>query len=442
MEKVQRHAGCQLLDMPRPRSAHVMVRGELGWIRMTARRDTTQLRFLHRLHNMPPTLLTKLVYDARRRQHEQRRRQQRPNQHQQHQQQQQRDGRKARSAPPARDFFAAVQQTLDRYGLQLPARLATSASVTATRNGGHNDSKESKSKESKVSKSREKKLAMRAANRAKREWARKGDAAVLCYEKKAWHDEVHGKDTGKSPFYAAVKAQWGREAWLGSSSSPAVGGVAAVAITVMATTTAPAAAVAAAAASTTARVATTALCNPMDDVGERACDARLAAVLHAEDAKLHPSPLCTMCNAGVNEDQVHIMSACSKYAQARADLTAAVMAAAARGGVGGSSPQQWHDATDQQRTITLLTITSPTMMVRALNTYLHRVFKVRAAEERARAAAAAAAAATAAAVAKTSPFAFGAVVGSHWPRSVIAARRRAQARGDGDKRARRGGRGQ
>ena len=96
----------------------------------------------------------------------------------------------------------------------------------------------------------------------------------------------------------------------------------------------------------------------------------LAAVMHAGNAELHPSPLCTLCDARASEDQVHVMSACSRYADARADLTAAV-----RGGADGSSaPRQWHDATDEERTLLLLRTTSPPEAV-ALHIYLHRVFK-------------------------------------------------------------------
>ena len=173
-ETMQRHAGCQLLGLPRSRSAHVMVRGELGWVRMTARRDAAQLRFLHRLHSMPAGLLTHHVYEVRRRSHERhlhRRRQQ----EQQEEEEERRRGKgvssekkkmkKKQKADPQYGFFMLVQRALDRYGLSLPSTAATSAQSISS-NGS-------------ISSGRASTLARRAANLAKVRWARAVDKAVL-----------------------------------------------------------------------------------------------------------------------------------------------------------------------------------------------------------------------------------------------------------------------
>jgi pyruvate/2-oxoglutarate dehydrogenase complex dihydrolipoamide acyltransferase (E2) component len=120
----------------------------------------------------------------------------------------------------------------------------------------------------------------------------------------------------------------------------------------------------------------------------------LAAVLHEENAVLHPSPICTLCDANTNETQQHVMSECTRYADARADLSAAVIASAVRGGSDGqSAPRRWHDASHHERTVMLLQADSPPAMVMAVHAYLHRLFKTRAAVMRTRAEAAAAAAA-------------------------------------------------
>ena len=71
---------------------------------------------------------------------------------------------------------------------------------------------------------RARKLEKREENRAKGECTRKVDFAVLCYEQQAWHAEVRRTTKGKSPVYAAVKAEWSREAWLDGSSASGGGG--------------------------------------------------------------------------------------------------------------------------------------------------------------------------------------------------------------------------
>ena len=151
-------------------------------------------------------------------------------------------------------------------------------------------------------------LAKRGAERAKRAWAKNVDAAVLAREKQEWNKEIRMKTKGKSPFYAAVKPKWGREAWLhlqlhsddhwdvavhhnsGNSSGN----------------------------SSKSDIRHGRINGVVQSSGRRwrarmRCSAGvpLAAVLHAEDALLHPSPLCILCGAGVAEDQTHVMSACS-----------------------------------------------------------------------------------------------------------------------------------
>ena len=344
--------------------------------------------------------------------------------------------KQARRIAPVYGCSAGVQLALDRYGLTLPPPRPAPTPAPATEG---RDSKSSSS-DSSVLNGRARKLAKREENRAKREWTRKVDAAVLSYEQKAWHAEVRSKTTGKSPFYAAVKTEWGREAWLDSSSANGGGGRGG----------------GGGGGSGHADHA-----SGVDGGGDQhsvssgrprcggglgdsavQSDGRrwrvrmrcssglpLAAVMHAENAELHPSPLCTLCDAGASEDQVHVMSACSRYAEARADLTAAVLAAAVRGGADGSSaPRQWRDATDEHRTLVLLRATSPPEAVAALHIYLHRVFKTRAAviKQRAEEAASTTAAAAAAAVV---PGVQASEPDRVWPRSVVAARRRAKASG-------------
>ena len=98
------------------------------------------------------------------------------------------------------------------------------------------------------------------------------------------------------------------------------------------------------------------------------------------------------------------MSECARYAEARADLMAAAIAATVRGGGDGQAVpvlRPWHDASHDERAVMLLSADSPPELVVAVHAYLHRVFKTRAAVMRARAEAATAAAAAAAAAMAT-----------------------------------------
>ena len=116
IESLQASAGGQLLGLPRVRTTHAMVRGELGWVRMAARRDVAQLRFLQRLHTMPTTLLTRIVYDQRRATFDK----------QAKERERERAAEEKKSRRPQYGFCTAVQETLDRYGLQLPSTISAS----------------------------------------------------------------------------------------------------------------------------------------------------------------------------------------------------------------------------------------------------------------------------------------------------------------------------
>jgi len=118
--------------------------------------------------------------------------------------------------------------------------------------------------------------------------------------------------------------------------------------------------------------------------------APLAAILHAEDKTAHPSPLCTMCAAGAHEDQVHVMTSCSRYDEARATMAAAVtMHWASETGRGLAAEQQrWQQWDGLTKAVWLLSTSLP-LVTMSVNSYLHKVFTQRGAVVRARAAEAA-----------------------------------------------------
>ena len=238
------------------------------------------------------------------------------------------------------------------------------------------------------------------------------------YEKKAWEEEVRRKKSGKTASYAAVKDTWGREPWLdGASDAAAAATVAEAAATAVAVTT-----VRSRGGARHGRTGANVMHALAIDHGSGPAAGRrrgselaqrdgrrwrvrmrcssglpLAAVLHAENSTLHPSPTCTMCEANTDETQAHVMSECARYAEARADLTAAAIKAAVQGGGDGqAAPRLWHDANHHHRTVKLLQADSPPALVAAVHVYLHRVFMARAAVMRTRAEVAAAAAAAAA----------------------------------------------
>ena len=215
LESVQGQAGCQLLGLPRWRTSHAMVRGELGWMTMRARRHAAQLRFAHRVQAMPPTLLTRAVYDERRQQYDQRQ-QQNAAAERRHasklataadadgdggggdgsggseSKQQQAEKKRKKQQPRARTkpqhgLHSQLQQTLATYGLSHPPDTSGSSE--------------------------------RAKRRSSNRWARAVDRAVLEQEKKRWWSEMSSRSSGKSPWYASVKQQWGRESWLDGSDS-------------------------------------------------------------------------------------------------------------------------------------------------------------------------------------------------------------------------------
>ncbi len=369
LETVQAHAGCQLLGLPRVRTSYAMVRGELGWIRMSARRDMAQLRFLQRLHAMPATSITRAVYDERRAVYDKQMSRKEENK---------KKSGKEKQGRPQYGFCKAVQATLSRYRLQLPPITGAAAQAAAPAVAADASSVQ-----------RAKRLAARAAARAKRQWTTRVDAAIMSKEMEAWAQEVRGKSTGKMPWYAAVKEEWGREKWLGASSArcsrPRASscerdgagrdgdgdgdGMAAGSGGVVQTS------------------------------GRRwrarmRCSSGLplAAVLHAENASLHPSPLCTMCHANVSETPAHTMMGCSRWAVERAKMEVAMLAS-----VTAEARRQWREGGEVERTVWCLNTSRPPVM-RAVDAYLHAIFKARAAvvAERAAAAAVAAAAAEAA----------------------------------------------
>ena len=399
LEAVQAHAGCQLLGLPRMRTAFAMVRGELGWIRMSARRDAAQLRYLHRLRSMPPSLLTRVVFDDRRQTYEQR--------ECAHASKQKKSAKQLK-AVKHHGFYSNIQRTLKKYRLTLPPAPVMSEQAAMSTDGGMRE--------------RSRRLAKRNAGRAKRAWAIKVDAAVLRREKEEWMKEICTKTTGKSPWYAAVKPEWGRERWLqrmdgdraySSAAGTNQGSAGRSSHNSTSSSSTSSSSVGAGHYHHSKNGA-------VQNSGRRwrarmRCSAGLplAAVLHAEDALLHPSPVCTMCKAGAAENQVHVMSACSRYAGARADLMAAVMAdmakeeaakeKAARAAARPSSSytvQRWRDADEEERAVWLLGSATTPAVTAAVHNYLHRLFRARAAVVGERTAATAAAAATVAAAAE------------------------------------------
>jgi len=74
------------------------------------------------------------------------------------------------------------------------------------------------------------------------------------------------------------------------------------------------------------------------------------------------------------------MASCSRYAEARADMMATVEEAMARDACMGVSVQRWRamDEDEDERTRWLLACDRPAV-VAAVHTYLHRLFKTRAA---------------------------------------------------------------
>ena len=132
----------------------------------------------------------------------------------------------------------------------------------------------------------------------------------------------------------------------------------------------------------------------------------LAAVRHAElerqrlssksgrDAAPQSSPLCVICDAGVEETVAHAMCECAAYQQRRAAAWRSVEAAAAGGGAGGTTGEQWRGMSSEMRARWLLGCGAVGVTV-VLHRYLYHLFHTRATIVTTMAKAAAAAAAAA-----------------------------------------------
>ncbi len=168
IETLQNDAGKQLLGTS-PNTSNVMIRGELGWITLVARRHASQLRFFHRLQTMQNGRLARDVFCVRMESTIARQTELEWKQHTM-------GNRKARVA--IYGFCKLVLTTLIRYGLQQYYSVNTKI-------------------------------------RSKHQWSHKVRGAILEREIQQWNRVLdEGDEKSKRKLYRRIQPEWGRARYL------------------------------------------------------------------------------------------------------------------------------------------------------------------------------------------------------------------------------------